>query len=87
MNRSIIDVENAILKIFENMSGVIRFVESITLNKSATIVNYNDKNLKIELRKKAIAFKNNNIGILDKLIVFSKLNKRLKIILKINSRN
>ena len=80
MNRSIIDVENAILKIFENMSGVIRFVESITLNKSATIVNYNDKNLKIELRKKAIAFKNNNIGILDKLIVFSKLNKRLKII-------
>jgi hypothetical protein len=78
MNRSIMDVENAILSILEDTSGVIRFVESLTLNKSVSIINYNDENLKKELYREMVAFKNNNVGTLDKLIVFYGLNKSLR---------
>jgi len=78
INRSIMDVENAILEILEDTSGIIRFVESITLNESVSIINYNDENLKKELYREMVSFKNNNIGTLDKLIVFYSLNKSLR---------
>ncbi len=72
------DVENAILEILEDTSGIIRFVESITLNESVSIINYNDGNLKKELYREMVSFKNNNIGTLDKLILFYSLNKSLR---------
>ncbi len=78
MNRSIIDIENAILNVLEDTSGIIRFVESITLNESVTIINYNDEDLKNELYREMVSFKDNNIGTLDKLIVFYNLNESLR---------
>ena len=78
MNRSIIDIENAILNVLEDTSGIIRFVESITLNENVTIINYNDENLKKELYREMVSFKDNNLGTLDKLIVFYNLNQSLR---------
>lgn len=78
MNRSIVDIEEAIPEIFGDTSGIIRFVESITLNESVSIVNYNGKNLKKELYRETASFKNNTIGILDKLLVFYYLNRSLQ---------
>ena len=78
MNRSIIDVENTILGILEDSFGIIRFFQAISLNKSITIVKYNDKVLKNELYRKMVSFKDNNLGTLNKLIVFFDLNKSLR---------
>ena len=78
INKSIIDVENNILRILEDKSSVIRFFESIALSKSVTIINYNDKNLKKELYREMVPFKNNNLGTLNKLIVFLDLNRALR---------
>lgn len=78
INRSIIDVEDAVLEILGDTSGIIRFVESITLNETVSIVNYNDENLKKELYREMVSFKNNNIGTLDKLMVFYDLNQSLQ---------
>ena len=78
MNRSIEDVENAILSVLEDTSGVIRFVESITLNESVALINYNDENLKKELYREMVSFKDNNVGTLDKLNVFYHLNQSLR---------
>ncbi|MCK0110376.1 DUF6090 family protein [Flavobacteriaceae bacterium S0825] len=78
INRSILDVENAILNVLENPSGIIQYVESIELNKKVSIINSNDPNLKHDLNRNLVAFKHNNIGTLDKLIVFNKLNKSLR---------
>jgi len=78
MNRSIIDVENTILGILEDSFGIIRFFQAISLNKSITIVKYNDKVLKNELYREMVSFKDNNLGTLNKLIVFFDLNKSLR---------
>lgn len=53
-------------------------MESITLNETVSIVNYNDENLKKELYREMVSFKNNNIGTLDKLMVFYDLNQSLQ---------
>ena len=79
MNRSIVDVENAILNILENTSSIVRFIESLTLNKSIEVINHNNKDFKKELYREVVAFKNNNIGTLEKLIVFYDLNKSLRV--------
>lgn len=78
MNRSIMDVEKTILGILENNSGIIRFFESVNLNKSVTIMHYDDKNLKKELYREMVGFKDNNGGTLAKLIVFFNLNTSLR---------
>ncbi|TXD54377.1 MULTISPECIES: DUF6090 family protein [unclassified Polaribacter] len=78
MNRSIMDVEKAILGILENNAGIIRFFESVNLNKTVSIRSYNDKNLKNELYREMVGFKDNNGGTLAKLIVFFDLNKALR---------
>ncbi|MCK0180373.1 DUF6090 family protein [Flavobacteriaceae bacterium S0862] len=78
INRSILDVENAILNVLENPSGIIQYVESIELNKKITIINSNDPNLKNDLNRNLVSFKHNNIGTLDKLVVFFKLNESLR---------
>lgn len=78
MNRSILDVENAILNILENTSGITRFIESLALNKNISIINYNDDDLKRELYREIVPFRNNNVGTLRKLIVFYNLNQSLR---------
>ncbi len=83
INRSILDVENAILNVLENPSGIIRYVESIELNKTVSIINSNDPNLKDDLSRNLVAFKHNNIGTLDKLVVFYKINESLRNDIKI----
>ena len=77
VNRSILDVEKAILNILENSSGIPRFIESLALNEYIKINNHNDVNLKKEIYRDLVPFKNNNIGTLNKLIVFYDLNQSL----------
>jgi hypothetical protein len=78
MNASILDIENAILSILEDQSGTASFIESLTLNETITINNYNDAHLKKEIYRNIVPFKNNNIGTLNKLIVFYENNKSLR---------
>ncbi|MBT8237628.1 MAG: hypothetical protein HKP38_11255 [Croceitalea sp.] len=78
MNRSILDVENAILHILEDSSGIPRFIEALALNQNVSIINYNNPDLKEELYREIVPFKNNNIGTLNKLIVFQNLNQNLR---------
>lgn len=78
MNRSILDIENAILSILEDRSGIARFIESLTLNEIITILNYDDPQLKKEIYREIVPFKNNNIGTLTKLIVFYENNQSLR---------
>jgi len=74
MNRSILDVENAILSILEDSSGIPRFIEALALNQNVSIINYDNPDLKKELYREIVPFKNNNIGTLNKLMVFQNLN-------------
>ena len=78
MNRSILDIENAIITILEDRSGIARFIESLTLNETLTITNYDDAQLKQEIYREIVPFKNNNMGTLNKLIVFKKYNESLR---------
>jgi hypothetical protein len=77
MNRSILDVENAILSILEDSSGITRFIESLALNETIAIIDHDNPSLKKELYREIVPFKNNNIGTLNKLILFYDLNKKL----------
>ena len=78
MNRSILDIENAIITILEDRSGIARFVESLTLNETITLKNYDDAQLQKEIYRDIVPFKNNNIGTLNKLIVFYETNESLR---------
>ena len=78
MNRSILDIENAIISILEDRSGIARFIESLTLNETITITNYDDAQLKKEIYRDVMPFKNNNIGTLNKLLVFYDNNESLR---------
>jgi hypothetical protein len=78
MNGSILDIENAILNILEDRSGIARFIESLTLNETITIPNYDDAQLKKEIYRDIVPFKNNNTGTLNKLIVFYDNNQSLR---------
>ncbi|TXE19528.1 hypothetical protein ES731_07980 [Psychroflexus gondwanensis] len=78
INGSILDIENAILSILEDRSGIARFIESLTLNETITIMNYDDAHLKKEIYREIVPFKNNNIGTLNKLIVFYENNQSLR---------
>jgi hypothetical protein len=82
VNRSILDIENAILNILEDNSGIPRFIESLALNEYIKIIKHNDENLKKEIYRNLVPFKNNNIGSLNKLIDFYKLNQELIIDIK-----
>jgi hypothetical protein len=78
MNRSILDIENAIITILEDRSGIARFIESLTLNETITIMNYDDAQLKNEIYRDIMPFKNNNIGTLNNLIMFYENNESLR---------
>ncbi|MGK0413281.1 MAG: hypothetical protein ACJA1B_001484 [Polaribacter sp.] len=78
MNGSILDIENAILSILEDRLGIARFIESLTLNETITITNYVNAQLKKEIYREIVPFKNNNMGTLNKLIVFYDNNKSLR---------
>ncbi|MGK0413274.1 MAG: hypothetical protein ACJA1B_001477 [Polaribacter sp.] len=78
MNGSILDIENAILSILEDRLGIARFIESLTLNETITITNYDNDQLKKEIYREIVPFKNNNTGTLNKLIVFYENNQSLR---------
>jgi len=77
-NRSILDIEKAVLDILEDSSGIPRFIETLALNENISIIDYDNSELKNELYREIVPFKNNNIGTLNKLIVFQNLNKTLR---------
>ncbi len=77
VNRSILDIERAIINILEDKSGIPQFIESLSLNGQIKIINHNDANLKKEIHSYLVPFKNNNIGTLTKLIKFHDLNQSL----------
>ncbi|WP_350289516.1 DUF6090 family protein [uncultured Croceitalea sp.] len=77
-NRSILDIEKAVLDILEDSSGIPRFIETLALNENISIIDYDNSELKNELYREIVPFKNNNIGTLNKLIVFQNLNETLR---------
>ncbi len=79
INRSVVDIENAILKIIENDSGIIKYFESIDLNNKALVADCNNPDFKEELHRILIGFQNNNTGTLKKLIDFQELNTILRL--------
>lgn len=78
MNRSIIDIENAILEILEDTKSISRFIQTLTLRQEIELTNYNDPQFKKELNTEIVAFKNNNVGTLMTLQNFLALNKSLQ---------
>ncbi|MFX0556561.1 DUF6090 family protein [Maribacter sp. CXY002] len=79
INRSVVDIENAILKIIENDSGILKYVESIDLNNKVLITNYNNPDFKEALHRILVGFQNNNTGTLKKLKTFHELNTILRL--------
>jgi len=77
MNRSIIDVEKAIIEILEDRTGISSFIETLDLREKLVLINYNDPVLKKDLYTEIMAFKNNNMGTIRVVRSFLKLNKEL----------
>ena len=77
MNRSIIDVEKAIIEILEDRTGISSFIETLDLREKLVLINYNDPVLKKDLYTEIMAFKNNNMGTIRAVRSFLKLNKEL----------
>ena len=77
-NKSIIDVENAILEILEDTKSISRFIETLTLNEEVKLTNYRDKEFLAELKTETVAFKNNNVGTLSVIKELYKINQSLQ---------
>ncbi|RNC87993.1 MAG: hypothetical protein ED556_02040 [Winogradskyella sp.] len=77
-NKSIIDVENAILEILEDTKSISRFIEVLTLNEEIKLTNYQDEQFLAELKTETVAFKNNNVGTLSVIKDLYDINKSLR---------
>ncbi len=77
MNRSVIDVEKAIIEILEDRTGISSFIETLDLREKLVLKNYNDPTLKRDLYTEITAFKNNNKGTIRSVKAFLELNKEL----------
>lgn len=77
INRSIYDVEKAIIAVLEDQQGIVRFIETLDLREKLKLTNYNDPNLKKELHNEVTGFKNNNSGTIKSINTFLKFNAEL----------
>jgi hypothetical protein len=75
--RSVEDIEVAILPILMNNSGIKRFITTLTLNESIIVTNPNDHQFQNELYDEINGFKDNNSGTLDWVTGFKETNKAL----------
>jgi hypothetical protein len=75
--RSVEDIEEAILPILMNNSGIKRFITSLNLNESITLTNPNDLQFQNELYHELNGFKDNNIGTLVWMTGFRETNQAL----------
>ncbi len=75
--RSVEDIEEAILPILMNNNGIKRFITTMTLNKSIALSNPNDLQFQTELYYELNGFKDNNVGTLAWLIGFKETNQAL----------
>jgi hypothetical protein len=76
-NSSIKDIEQSILRIFNSPDGLFKYINIIKLNQFVLIKDPDDPNFLAELNVEIIGFRDNNIGTLEKLLVFEGINKRL----------
>jgi len=83
INRSIEDIETGIVKILQDQEGMMKYVTAISLNNYVTVSDQNNPELKEQLMRSLIGFKENNGGTLEKLkgflIVHAELKKTLEI--------
>jgi hypothetical protein len=77
VNSAVKDVEHSILRIFNTPTGLFRFIEEIEVGKFVTIIDPMDQQFLAELNIELVGFRNNNIGTLNKLIVFKQINEEL----------
>ena len=75
--RSIEDIEAAILPLITNINGIRRFFPTMDLNRKITVSSPNDTEFQIELYNELNGFKYNNIGTIDKLTAFREINRSL----------
>jgi len=82
INRSIEDIETGIVKILQDQEGMMKYVTAISLNNYVTVSDQNNPELKEQLMRSLIGFKENNGGTLEKLkgflIVHAELKKTLE---------
>jgi hypothetical protein len=78
MSNSILDIEVTILKIFNDSNGLVRFLSHIEKDELMIVKNPNDPIFQEELSFFLVAFKDNNGGTLEKLLVFGDINKDLR---------
>ncbi|HCW06107.1 MAG TPA: hypothetical protein DGG95_01935 [Cytophagales bacterium] len=77
ISRGVADIEEQIKPLFLNMNGIRRFLPTITLNKTITVVHADDPNFRRELFNEINNFKDNNNGTLDGLLLFMQKNTSL----------
>jgi hypothetical protein len=78
MSNSILDIEVTILKIFNDRNGLVRFLSLIEKDERMVVKNPEDPMFLEELNFFLIAFQDNNGGTLEKLLLFSDINKNLR---------
>ncbi|MFZ1791354.1 MAG: DUF6090 family protein [Saprospiraceae bacterium] len=77
MSRSILDIEETILKIFNETNGIFRFFSYFKRDQGVIVKDPNDQNFKEELSSILFSFTDNNGGTLSKLIKFRGINASL----------
>lgn len=77
MSRSILDIEETILKIFNETNGLFRFFSFFKRDQGVIVKDPNDQNFKEELSSILFSFTDNNGGTLSKLIEFRGINASL----------
>jgi len=78
INRSIEDIETGIVKILQDQEGMMKYVTAISLNNYVTVSDQNNPELKEQLMRSLIGFKENNGGTLEKLKGFLFVHAELK---------
>ena len=78
INRSIEDIETGIVKILRDQEGMMKYVTAISLNNYVTVSDQNNPELKEQLMRSLIGFKENNGGTLEKLKGFLVVHAELK---------
>lgn len=77
VQRSIEDVEEAIIPLITNNNGLKRYFTTMDMNRNITVGNPGNLGFQNELYDELNGFKYNNIGTLDKLMEFREINRKL----------
>lgn len=79
MGNSILDIEIMILRVFNNREGLVRFLSQLEKDRRMVVKNPNDPSFIDELSFFLPAFRANNSGTLQKLLVFRDINSDLQL--------